>query len=419
MSRKLRIRMYQVGFGDCFLLSFLGPPRNRHILIDCGSITDGKDQVGRVAQDVVAACTPSGGGKPRLELVVATHRHRDHVSGFNDLIWQGVEVGEVWMPWTEDPEDGNATRIRNRQSAFALALTRSLALAGFDAEAAPLEGAAPGSDAEAVKQATLSMALNALTNERAMDTLHNGFAGDPPRHFLPTKDTVCEARKVPHLPGVKIHVLGPPRDEAAMSVMQPPPEEVYLRLAASGAAEPATAVGAFRTSWRVERPVFETRQAASTFNAADQRQVNRLAEEPDGELAAAIDRAVNNTSLILMIEAGGQWLLFPGDAQWGAWNAALREPRCRALLEKTTVYKIGHHGSENATPKSLVEQVIDQPFTAFLSTKPVPQWPNIPRAPMVEAMLAKDVKVARSDATAGAPFKVKAGLYTEWQVALG
>jgi len=421
MSQTLRVRMYRVGFGDCFLLSLIGQGPDRHILIDCGSITDGKAQVSAVVRDIVATCS-SPGDTPRLELVVGTHRHRDHVAGFKDPVWKDVEVGEVWMPWTEDPEDPAATRLRNRQSAFALALSQAVAVAGFDADSDPLEVQA-ANEADAARQATLSIALNALTNEAAMATLHKGFAGAPPRHFLPLKDTVCEARTLPGLPGVRIHVLGPPRDEAAMASMNPPAGEAYLKMMATAAStEDLPKTGAFRPSWRIERATFEQRHPGSTFNPKDQRDVDRLAEEPDGELAAAIDRAVNNTSLILMLEIGDQWLLFPGDAQWGAWNAALKEPRCSRLLERTTFYKVGHHGSENATPRSLVDTVIDHPFTAFFSTRPVPQWPNIPRAPLVEAMKLKNVAIARSDdeaASAAASFKVEPGLYTEWQVAIG
>ena len=419
MTRSLRVRMYRVGFGDCFLLSFLGEDPDRHVLIDCGSITDGKAQVSRVAADVIATCTPPG-GRPRLDLVVCTHRHRDHVGGFKDPVWKDVEVGEVWMPWTEDFDDPDATRIRNRQSAFALALSKAMALTAFDADAAPLEDAPAGD----MKAASLAMALNALTNEAAMATVHRGFSGSPPRRFLPTRDTVCEARTLPGLPGVRIHVLGPPRNEAAMASMDPPVGEAYLRLKAAAASTEglAQANGAFRQSWQMDRAVFEQRQPGSTFDIKDQKAVDELAEEPDSELAAAIDRAVNNTSLILMFEVGDQWLLFPGDAQWGAWNAALQEPRCNRLLERTTFYKVGHHGSENATPRSLVDTVIKQPYTAFLSTRSMTQWPNIPRRPLLDAMAEKSVTIVRSDSDLvpeDAGFKAEPGLYVEWRIDVG
>jgi hypothetical protein len=34
---KLTLRVYNVGFGDCFLLTFHYPARDRHVLIDFGS----------------------------------------------------------------------------------------------------------------------------------------------------------------------------------------------------------------------------------------------------------------------------------------------------------------------------------------------------------------------------------------------
>lgn len=428
MTRTLHVRMYRMGFGDCFLLSLRGGDgRDRHILIDCGSITDGKDQVSRVAQDVIKTCTPRQ-GPPTIDLVVCTHRHRDHVGGFKDPAWRNVQVGAVWMPWTEDPDDLDATRIRNGQSSFALALARAVGPAAFDADASPLEDAADGVD----DVNALAMALNALTNEAAMTTLHRGFAGAPPRTFLPLKDTVCEARTLPGVPGLKIHVLGPPRSEVAMASMQPPHDEVFLtRMARRAAAKAAPAPdappvpepqGAFRASWRLPKDAVNHAKMGWTFESADERAVNLLAEEPDGDLAAAIDRAVNNTSLILMFEIGDQWLLFPGDAQWGGWEAALDEPRCARLLARTTFYKVGHHGSENATPRSLVEQVIRGPYTAFLPTRSMTQWPNIPRGPLVDAMTARSAVVVRSDdeaAATNAAFKVEPGLYIEWEVEVG
>ena len=51
MIRKLRVRMYRVGFGDCFLLTFDGDEGPKHVLIDCGSITEDKTHVGKVVAD--------------------------------------------------------------------------------------------------------------------------------------------------------------------------------------------------------------------------------------------------------------------------------------------------------------------------------------------------------------------------------
>src|SRR6478672_6198852 len=107
---ELTIRMYDVGFGDCFLLTFGKGDEARHVLFDCGSISVGAKQVTTVAEHVIDSCRGAD-GRSRIELLVCTHRHRDHVGGFSDPRWDKVEVGEVWMPWTEDPDDKLATKI--------------------------------------------------------------------------------------------------------------------------------------------------------------------------------------------------------------------------------------------------------------------------------------------------------------------
>ncbi len=77
-----------------------------------------------------------------------------------------------------------------------------------------------------------------------------------------------------------------------------------------------------------------------------------------------LDAQMNNTSVILLFEFGRQKLLFPGDAQLENWMYALkgdpedpkstaRAEQTRAMLADTTLYKVGHHGSLNATPKTL------------------------------------------------------------------
>ena len=106
---ELTIRMYNVGFGDCFLLTFKYPRGDeRHMLVDCGSTSAPKrarkspDFMERVVSDIERVCS----GK--LHVLLATHRHRDHVSGFSTSAKTGriiaaLEPDHVIQPWTEDP----------------------------------------------------------------------------------------------------------------------------------------------------------------------------------------------------------------------------------------------------------------------------------------------------------------------------
>jgi hypothetical protein len=66
-----------------------------------------------------------------------------------------------------------------------------------------------------------------------------------------------------------------------------------------------------------------------------------------------LDQQMNNTSVILLFQIGKKKLLFPGDAQLENWQYALGQKKYQSLLASVNLYKAGHHGSLNATPKSL------------------------------------------------------------------
>lgn len=94
-------------------------------------------------------------------------------------------------------------------------------------------------------------------------------------------------------------------------------------------------------------------------------------------LVRSLDDALNNTSVILLLEVGDLRLLFPGDAQIEAWRPTLdrlaTDADLRQRLSAVDLYKVGHHGSRNATPRSLhalwTQRSPDAPrMTALMST---------------------------------------------------
>ena len=85
--------------------------------------------------------------------------------------------------------------------------------------------------------------------------------------------------------------------------------------------------------------------------------------QPDALAAAAdkLDGTLNNQSLVVLFTCNGKKLLFVGDAQWGNWAYWLygravtgSDPgisdRAKEILGSIDFYKVGHHGSTNATP---------------------------------------------------------------------
>src|SRR5215469_3743630 len=105
----IRVRMYRIGFGDFFLLTVptqaqAGPA---HILIDCGVHAANIGTMGDCFNDLAKET----GGK--LALVIATHFHADHLSGFasNYADFAKFEVGAVWITNRLDPGNSDASKF--------------------------------------------------------------------------------------------------------------------------------------------------------------------------------------------------------------------------------------------------------------------------------------------------------------------
>jgi hypothetical protein len=167
------------------------------------------------------------------------------------------------------------------------------------------------------------------------------------------------------LPGVTTHVLGPPTlnqsDEIATQRSKDPDEFWHLQALAQKYATWANAGRADETG--ESDPRFESAELFPDAARLDSQpppyarwfvpRIRALRAEQMLELVRALDDVLNNTSVILLFEVAGKKFLFPGDAQLENWQYALSKPEVRELLREVDFYKVGHHGSLNATPKSL------------------------------------------------------------------
>jgi beta-lactamase superfamily II metal-dependent hydrolase len=394
--------MYDVGFGDAFLLLFSdGELRPRRVLVDCGSVAKNQLPMPSIVPKIIDDVRDRD-GTARIDVVIASHRHRDHVSGFASPLWSAVEVGEVWMPWTEHPTDTKAKEIRDKQIGLALALRQSLRLRlGIDG-AADDEVLVEREDAPV----HAPMIFNAVPNEAAMRTLHRGFSGAPKRVFFPDEQNT-RTYITPVLPGISVHVLGPSRDVNVIRDIDPPAGESYVRATATaGVAVPATEP--FARKWQLDGTELQGEMGWQhlLLDQQAEAQLHEVLEDPEPALAATLDKAINGSSLMLVFEIGDVCLLFPGDAQWGTWMRVLADPEWRELLGRTRLLKVGHHGSHNATPPEFVRKLLPQGASALISTRSIRQWPDIPREPLLEALRGENQtrSVVRSDRAGTEPY---------------
>ena len=392
-GKGVRIRMYNVGFGDCFLLFVPTDAGERKILIDCGSIKSGKHPFETIV-DTVLEDIRDADGKQHIDLLIATHRHKDHITGFQDRRWSKVTVGEVWMPWTESESDADARRLRLAHERFLFALQRSIKLRKDNLRYAALQ----------------EILLNARSNDKALQMLHRGFSGNPRRRYLPVRPKIPGVIKTAVVPGVSFHVLGPPFEQSVLGDMDPKEGESYFAGLEFDAGDFATeeVTFSFGYNWAIQDDIAtDYLRDDQILSPQDMKAVQTHATSRDWELLAAkADQAINNTSLILFMQIGNAGLLFPGDAQWGPWKFILADPHVRRLLGSTTFYKVSHHASHNATPPDFVKLLAENKKGrakrwAMVSVARHGSFDDVPREPLIEAVATVAPNLVRSDRSAG------------------
>ena len=371
---RVRVRTYRHGLGDCHLLSFTKPNKSLcHVLIDCGVVNRTKDPgplMTNVAKDIAKV---SGGS---LDVVIATHQHTDHLSGFKQAEAEfdpaKVTFQRLWLAWTENPRNKLGKRIQKE-------LIKKLA---------------------AVRLAVKRLGVNSAAGKRIQGTLDYfspGVAGEDTQDILDSLQGREEVEieyhepgdllKLPGVPNVRVYVLGPPTDTTALKVTNPRKtkhegyEVAQIAVDAAGFVDALTANASeadaelsypFDQRYRrseagMDRePFFKEHYFGSNARKAAElkrRKIDKSWLESAEQLALALGDYTNNTSLALAFEFidTGEVLLFPGDALIGSWNTwrdlewkitedgQSRTVRIGDLLSRTVFYKASHHASHNGT----------------------------------------------------------------------
>ncbi|HJQ61104.1 MAG TPA: MBL fold metallo-hydrolase [Vineibacter sp.] len=476
-SARATLRLYRHGVGDCHLLTV---PRAEgkpfHMMIDCGLLLGGdKKMLEKAVRDIIEKTDG------RVDVLVVTHEHWDHVSGFvdcRDLFavpkkddQRGrLSVDSVWMAWTENPEEEGAQawererQERKKKLKAAAAQAKKLAADGstdttglgdllgfFGVSGAELGSPFAAGDKVGGTGEAFEIARSLASKEQV--------------YCRPSKWTPYSPEK---LPGMRIYALGPPDtlDEIKRLIRE---GEVYhqekaaaqdhamalLDEALFGAAGLGDLVVAdpdrredhhapFDPAYCFSLATLYAQTSAAPGSAgADEATLRRfladhymevdttLPRQFDGwrridtdwlmsaqGFGLQLDNMTNNTSLALAIEFGadGPVLLFAADAQVGNWlswhdrvwnvddgKGGTRFVTGKDLLRRTTFYKVGHHGSHNATLKQKgVELMENDDLVAFI---PVNQdhakkmrWNHMPLPALIKALEERSAgRVLRSD----------------------
>jgi hypothetical protein len=422
----VRVRMYRQGLGDCFLLTFGAGADERHVLIDCGTL--GATTNANKMETVVDHIRQSTNG--HLHAMVATHEHKDHLSGFStgdDVFKNNMTIDRFWVAWTENPADQLAQDLKKYDEDLGLAASMGIrAIRRYIAQETPstkeLEPVVPrdlldqldrlATKAEHVLSFfgddVLAANVFAPTIHAAMELVRTGFGTSEAKYLHP--GTLVDVDD--WLPGFRVYVLGPPRSKqaiddtgeegggdlypypiggitaAAQAFMNAASREDYLaQLNPLERDEFSKEVPFDQRFQRSARPAAGNRLPYPAYDAAENawRRVDSDWLQFSSILTLQLDNRTNNTSLVLAFEriADGKVLLFPADAQRGNWQSwstpteltwtvtdgagAQQTVTTGDLLKRTVFYKVGHHSSHNATARENgLEKMEQNTLVAFI-----------------------------------------------------
>jgi beta-lactamase superfamily II metal-dependent hydrolase len=431
------VKMYNTGsVGDCFLLLFQQQGKTTFtMLIDCGGYKTKKEDIIKCVEDIKTQIIDNS-----IDLVVVTHEHEDHVSGFNQArdLFDGITFKQVWMSWAENETDTLAKqlfaekgkKVKALQSIIESNLTKVQQNLRSDIRQNGLNRSLK------MRKTNFSNALEALKfeNTQSLTSLGVRLKISDAMKYVKGKSVAKSKTKMYKKPGqviddlkgaegVKFFILGPPYDSDLHGIKNDlDHSELYAlakRLGMSMNSFYFNAVTANATTNGVAKSPFSAKYKMDSkeekvfndgfYNASPNkwRQIEYDWLDSANELSIALTSYVNNTSLAMAIEIGDKVLLFPADAQSGNWMSWHDETVAKNLkknggknaddlLAQTVFYKVGHHGSHNGTASvSGLEKMSQDKIMAFIplvQDKVPSQWggaTNFPAKPLYKKLIEK------------------------------
>lgn len=386
MSKDLTVsvKMYRMGeLGDCFLLNFKEDTNSSDLLIDCGSFRNrnkSKTRINEVVNDIKSELK----GK-KLDVVVGTHQHNDHVSGFvhAEPLFKDMVI-QVWLPWLDNPKDAFARKIQKDQKGLVhqlKAIYGKMEKLGISKEHETVNDVLGFFGASGEDPEIPSLGIEAL---KRMGEYEPAYLSPGSINDLPGMNKTS----------VKVYVLGPPRNQELLFDKDPSKDQTYdphFAIAEASASKILSALDnkmpeienrneeqfPFNKSFKKnERDVDVELKNMYNRKQDGYRKIDKTWLEGADRLALYLDSYTNNSSLVLAFELvkTGKVLLFAADAQAGnwiswenlKWEDANKSFNTYDLLENTVLYKVGHHGSHNATLVKALEAMEHPELVAMI-----------------------------------------------------
>lgn len=405
---EISVRMYCHGFGDCFLLTFIskGDPVYR-MVIDCGMLTGNTDTLKQAIAHIKEECNG------HLDLVVQTHEHKDHISGFNlkgkdkKLLWDEIEVDNAWLAWTENTDPGGdelaielKKKFKKKKKALARALKMYNDRINDPAHKSLMASEFRGTDYHSAQQryaSALQQILNffdigpdvvekslkmsdddlGLTMKDAMNYFveRNKTKGSPDIKFWNPGDFA--GAETTGIKGINFYFLGPPKNYNLLKKMDDKEhvemylaelgltDNFYMALTENGGTD-GFALSPFQDKycWSKDSITKEDlKDEDNVWNLYHQPKNNWRNIETDwlhnaGTLALHLDSYTNNTSLVIAMEFenSGKVLLFVADAQIGNW-ISWTEPESEDSELPKLKWQIGNN-NKKITAYDLLERTV-------------------------------------------------------------
>lgn len=376
---RLVVRAYNVGFGDCILISWDEDDRVHHAWVDFGTHhNDDRSVYQGVYEDIRAR---TGG---QLDLLLISHRHLDHLEGFYQFrtrLQNEFQVARVWHAHVTPGVD----------SQFKIA-------SDMVAELLPTALQAGSGVIGDVYRNNL-----ALSSKDRMDAIAAVFPVPSVFQVHRQMDLAATGALPPGLARMQIEVLAPEEDSALYlkpidtSLAARQTLDDHFAQFAPVAGSKVTAAATVAVPARDARPADDAADAQPDFlRLADFARLRRLLRAGGIDLLAAVNKSRNNTSIVSRWRWEGVTLLLTGDAEVESW-AVIRN---HGDDISSTMLKIGHHGSIDASPAWGYDRVFPtkrNTNAVLLSTNPLifPTGNEVPKTEVVAGWAGRMLYASR------------------------